>query len=339
MRARSVCCVVLAGLAVIVYVTEFAPNNGKQGYSLGIKNSRIELQDAVARNLQVNTNNNKNRSQLRFASTSGRPVSDGASPELYLRFEEPPQQFNMPEVISDKSKDSSLHKIDATIINPFRVAAVGAEIGGLIDKYKFEPGDLVKEGQTIVEISKKRYTLVARKAEERLKAIRLALNRAQKQKEIKEALLSMDASTVQEIEKAEAEYQMTKHKLLETEIELEQALLDLEACQVKAPFTGYLAIRQKEAYEVVAPLDKLFTIVDSAKVYAVANVPENLLQYFGKGAKAAFHHASGRQFLGEVDRIEPIIDPKTDTQKVYVLIDNSEENLGIGMSGSLESVK
>jgi RND family efflux transporter MFP subunit len=258
---------------------------------------------------------------------------------LYLTFEEPPQQFSIPEDISDRSKDSSFHKIDATIINPFRVAAVGAEVGGLIDKYKFEPGDLVKEGQTIVEISKKRYTLVARKAEERLKAIRLALNRAQKQKEIKETLLSMDASTVQEIEKAEAEVQMTEHKLLETEIELEQALLDLEACQVKAPFTGYLAIRQKEAYEVVAPLDKLFTIVDSAKVYAVANVPENLLQYFEKGTKAAFHHASGRQFLGEVDRIEPIIDPKTDTQKVYVLIDNSEENLGIGMSGSLESVK
>ena len=339
MRARSVYCVVLAGLAVIVYETEFAANSGKQDHSVSIKNSRIDLQDAVARNPQINTNNNKNRSQLRFASTAGQPVIDGTSPELYLRFEEPPQQFSIPEDISDKSKDSSFHKIDATIINPFRVAAVGAEVGGLIDKYKFEPGDLVKEGQTIVEISKKRYTLVARKAEERLKAIRLALNRAQKQKEIKETLLSMDASTVQEIEKAEAEVQMTEHKLLETEIELEQALLDLEACQVKAPFTGYLAVRQKEAYEVVPPLEKLFTIVDSAKVYAVANVPENLLQYFGKGTKAAFYHASGRQFLGEVDRIEPIIDPKTDTQKVYVLIDNSEENLGIGMSGSLESVK
>jgi len=339
MSTRSICCVVLVGLAVIVFATEFATNSGKQGYSVGIRNSRIELQDGVARNAQINNNNNKNRSQVRFANTSGRPVSDGSSPELYLRFEEPPQQFNIPEDISDKSKDSSFHKIEATIINPFRAAAVGAEIGGLIDKYKFEPGDLVKEGQTIVEISKKRYTLVARKAEERLKAIRLALSRAQKQKEIKETLLSMDASTVQEIEKAEAELEMTKHKLQETEIELEQALLDLEACQVKAPFTGYLAVRQKEAYEVVAPLDKLFTIVDSAKVYAVANVPENLLQHFEKGAKAAFHHSSGRQFLGEVDRIEPIIDPKTDTQKVYVLIDNAQENLGIGMSGSLESVK
>jgi RND family efflux transporter MFP subunit len=339
MSTRSVCCVVLVGLAVIVYVTEFAAISGKQGYSVGIRNSRIESQDTVARNTQINTNNNKNRSQVRFASASGRSASDASSPELYFRFEEPPQQFSIPEDVSDKSKDSNFHKIEATIINPFRVAAVGAEVGGLIDKYKFEPGDLVEKGQTIVEISKKRYTLVARKAEERLKAIKLALNRAQKQKEIKETLLSMDASTVQEIEKAEAEVEMTQHKVQETEIELEQALLDLEACQVKAPFTGYLAVRQKEAYEVVAPLDKLFTIVDSAKVYAVANVPEDLLQYFEKGAKAAFHHASGRQFLGEVDRIEPIIDPKTDTQKVYVLIDNAQENLGIGMSGSLESVK
>jgi hypothetical protein len=64
-----------------------------------------------------------------------------------------------------------------------------------------------------------------------------------------------------------------------------------------------------------------------------------MIRDFEKGKEAAFSQPSGRQFLGRVERIEPIIDPKTDTQKVYVLIDNSQGNLGVGMSGSLESVK
>jgi len=100
-----------------------------------------------------------------------------------------------------------------------------------------------------------------------------------------------------------------------------------------------LAIRYKEPFEAVAPLEKMFALVDSSKVFAVAYVPENLMPLFKKGAKAAFNDPSGRQFIGEVDKIEPIIDPKTGTQKVYVLMDNAEEQLGIGMSGSLESVQ
>ena len=96
----------------------------------------------------------------------------------------------------------------------------------------------------------------------------------------------------------------------------------------------------QSTYWVERPgIEKLFTLVDSAKVYAVAYVPENMIRDFEKGKEAAFSQPSGKQFLGRVERIEPIIDPKTDTQKVYVLIDNSQGNLGVGMSGSLESVK
>ena len=79
--------------------------------------------------------------------------------------------------------------------------------------------------------------------------------------------------------------------------------------------------------------------MDSRKVYAVAYVPEDLMPLFRKGSKATFSDSSGRQFFGEVAKMEPMIDPKTGTQKVYVLIDNFEEKLGIGMSGSLESVQ
>ena len=71
----------------------------------------------------------------------------------------------------------------------------------------------------------------------------------------------------------------------------------------------------------------------------MAYVPEDLMPLFKKGSRAAFNGSSGRQFFGEVEKIEPIIDPKTGTKKIYVLMDNSEQQLEIGMTGSLQAIK
>jgi len=240
---------------------------------------------------------------------------------------------------SDSNIFSDAPKVDATIINPFRFAAVATEVTGIIQEYNFEIGQLVQKGSVILEISKKRYELAAEKAGDNLRGLRLALKRAQKEKEIRERLVSLDASTVQDLLKAEAEEEILEQKVREAEVILKQTQLDLEACQVKAPFTGYIAVRYKEPFEAAGPLEKLFSLIDSSKVYAVAYVPENLMQFFQKGSKAAFNDSYGRQFVGEVDKIEPTIDPKTGSQKVFVLMDNAQERLGIGMTGSLESIK
>jgi RND family efflux transporter MFP subunit len=281
--------------------------------------------------------------QGNFASPIGGSNSlsynDSSSTKLNLKLGDTFRQNESSEAPSALFPDNNTNRIEATVINPFRIAAVAAEVGGLIDRFYFEPGDFVREGDTIVEISKKRYDLAVRKAQENVSALRSALSRATKDKEIKQKLVEMDASSMQELLRAEAEVEITEHRVQEAELALEQANLDLKACQVKAPFTGYLAIRHKEAYESAAPLEKLFTLIDSAKVYAVAFVPESLMRHFEKGTEAVFNHPSGKRFVGKVDRIEPVIDPKTDTKRVYVLIDNSDGQLGIGMIGALESVK
>ena len=113
-------------------------------------------------------------------------------------------------------------------------------------------------------------------------------------------------------------------------------MLNLDACQLKAPFTGYMTTRHKQPYETVQRLEKVFTIVDGAKVYAVANVPARLLSRFPINAQVAFVDNSGKTFNGTVDRVGRIFDAKSNTKKVYALIDNSGGKLEIGMTGSLK---
>ena len=279
-------------------------------------------------------------------SADSPPVTghDEAPSGAGLRFNPlPSHRAGLEPVFNEKPPDFVTEpespRIEAVIINPFRVAAVAGEVGGLVDAFHFELGDLVQHGQVVAEISGKRYRLVVKKARENVRALRVALDRARKDREIKARLFAMDVSSEQELGRAESDVEVVEHKVKEAEATLEQAELDVEACQVRAPFTGYLAARHKEPHEAVAPLDKLFTLVDNAKVFAVAYVPETKMGHFSKGKEAVFVETSGRQFRGQVQRVEPIIDPKTDTRKVFVLIDNAQHPLEIGMSGSLESLQ
>ncbi len=143
----------------------------------------------------------------------------------------------LPELL-ERNQQVAAGKIEATIINPFRSAAIAAEVSGIIERYNFEVGDRVREGEIILEISRKRYALAAQKARQSLDALQLALRRAKKDKEIKDKLVSMDASSQQELLRAEAEFEITEARVREAETSVQQTLLDLEACQVKAPFTG-----------------------------------------------------------------------------------------------------
>jgi RND family efflux transporter MFP subunit len=230
-------------------------------------------------------------------------------------------------------------RIEAVVVNPYRSANVGSQVGGSIDRVHFDEGDFIKEGELVVEIDPKRYQLIADRAEERLKGLEVALKRAEEEVRLKGELLGLDATTRQELLKARAEMEVAQARVGEARRELDLAKYDLQCCKIKAPFAGYVAVRYKQPDETVERLEKVFALVDSSKVHAVANVPEILISEFPKGTKAAFTYSPEKRFSGTVDRIGKLIDPKSRTKRVYLLIDNSSGQLEVGMTGSLELVK
>ncbi|MFC1835990.1 efflux RND transporter periplasmic adaptor subunit, partial [Thermodesulfobacteriota bacterium] len=145
-----------------------------------------------------------------------------------------------------------------------------------------------------------------------------------------------NAGSVQDVERAGVKVDLAKSRLAEARIGLEESLLDLKACAVKAPFSGYMVEWFKNPFEAITPLEKVFAIVDVHKVYAVANVPLSAMAGFNKGDKAVFAASSGKRFVGIVERTEKVVDPRSETKKVHVLIDNAESKLEVGMTGYLQ---
>lgn len=251
----------------------------------------------------------------------------------------PPAQSSTNESEDPPSSAKPYIKIDAVAINPYRSANVGAQVGGVIERMYFDEGDYVQEGQIVVELDPRRYRITVMRAEDRLKALQVALVRQEEEAKLRAELLELEATTRQELAKAKAEAEIARFRVQEAREELELAKFDLACCKVKAPFAGYLAVRYKQPDETVERLEKIFALVDSSKVYAVANVPEVLLGRFKMGTKATLRYGPDRTFTGTVDRIGKLIDPKSRTKRVYLLVDNSAGQLEVGMTGVLELAK
>lgn len=228
--------------------------------------------------------------------------------------------------------------IEVVVINPFRSANVAPQVGGLILSIHYDEGDFVEKGQVVCELDETRYKLVVDRARERLNELRVAEERTEEEAQIKQELLDLDVTTRLEDAKARAEFEMAEFRVAQAAKELDMAKFDFDACKVRAPFSGYISSRQKQPHESVDKLQTIFSIVDSSKVYAVAHVPVAMLQRFPKGAEAEFVYGIDNRARGVVDRIAKLIDPKSKTKRVYLLIDNSAGNLEVGMTGSLQMV-
>ena len=267
------------------------------------------------------------------------PVSASAQDEWKPSDGPPPAGVSGPLETADKGADVSLIVVEAVVVNPYRTVSVGAQVGGAIEKFPFEEGDFVEEGALVVQIGTRRYELSAQRAEERMKLMEVAHDRAQEEARIKKEIYDHDGTTKQEVLKARAEAEMSKIRIDEAKKELDLAVYDLDSCKVTAPFSGYISAKNKQIGETTDRFEKIFTMVDSSKVHAVAHVPESLLPKIKKGMEATFVYSSDRKFKGVIERMGKIIDPKSRTKKVYLLIDNTDNELEVGMNGTLQLVR
>ena len=225
--------------------------------------------------------------------------------------------------------------IEGALINPVQTANVGTLVSGRIEKINFKEGDFMREGQVVAEIDSSRYELLVLRAESALKARQAELSGLNREFELNNRLLELDASTRSASSLAQNKLEVAKARVRESKHELDLERLNLSRCQVRAPFSGYLAVRYKQPHEPVERLEKVFAIVDSTKVYAVGNLHEKFAQKFHNGAVAVFKLATGESYTGRVERMARLFDPKSMTKRVYVLFDNEGEELEIGMLGTI----
>ncbi|MBI4963397.1 MAG: efflux RND transporter periplasmic adaptor subunit [Desulfomonile tiedjei] len=233
-------------------------------------------------------------------------------------------------------KDLNLSRSEgiSAVIYPYQSATVGTEVRGIVDSVNFKEGDSVSKGSVVAEISKARYASMVGEFRGNYDAVVRSLNRAREELTVQEELYDKRATTYDDLLKARSQVQVLEARKEEALNKLKQAELNLDACVLKAPFSGTVAVLYHEPFEAVDNLEKVFGLIDTAKVYARANWPESRLSELATGKKAAFHY-EGKAYEGVIEKISSLIDPASKSKRVHILIDNPKGKLEVGMSGAV----
>ena len=231
------------------------------------------------------------------------------------------------------------------------VASVGirSRLSGYLGRVAFDVGDMVEQGQTVVEIddAATRELVIRATAAEQVAAAQLKAQVAKEGQALREVerlreLAESGVSTTQQIEEAEsalqistAETELERARLAQAKADLERSRLALRELQITTPISGYVAERNVDVGDLSRGEDILMRIVDLSSIRTVVNVVERDYAKIkmGQTATISVDGIPDRQFIGRIVRQSPVLDPTTRTARVMIEVANEEALLKPGMHG------
>ncbi|MGH2306993.1 efflux RND transporter periplasmic adaptor subunit [Aliarcobacter sp. ERUVET-8] len=122
------------------------------------------------------------------------------------------------------------------------LALVRPQVSGIIEKQLFKEGSFVKQGDILYKIDSASYKATLNQSLALLNSAKASLISAEAKSKRAEELLKFDGISKQEADEIKASYLQAKALVEQRTAELENAKIDLNRCDIKAPISGYIGI-------------------------------------------------------------------------------------------------
>ena len=122
------------------------------------------------------------------------------------------------------------------------LALVRPQVSGIIEKQLFKEGSFVKQGDILYKIDSATYKATLNQSLALLNSAKASLISAEAKSKRAEELLKFDGISKQEADEIKASYFQAKALVEQRDAELENAKIDLNRCDIKAPISGYIGI-------------------------------------------------------------------------------------------------
>ncbi len=214
--------------------------------------------------------------------------------------------------------------VTETIVATGQIEAVQAielrpDVEGRITAILVSEGRIVQRGAPLFKIDDAELRLQIARAEAERDLARQALERTRQ-------LYDRDASTASEMERVEATARGTQ-------AQLQLLQLRLERSTVRAPFSGVVGRRLVSLGDYVNSGTRLLQLQTFDPQRAVFQVPERYAEQLALEQRVGFYVASlpGREFLGVVDFVDPVVQLPARTITVKARVENPRRELQAGM--------
>ena len=192
-------------------------------------------------------------------------------------------------------------------------------IASLVERIVFEEGDLVEQGDLLVELERSEILAGLALAEANLSESRSIYNR-------NKSLASTQAISVSNLEQLLAQVQID-------EAQVEAARARLANTRILAPFTGRVGLRRVSPGSFVNTATVITTLDDISRVKLDFSVPETFLTVVNEDMAIVARSVvyPDRDFSGSVDSVDTRLDPVSRAVQVRAVIDNADNALKPGM--------
>jgi membrane fusion protein (multidrug efflux system) len=189
-----------------------------------------------------------------------------------------------------------------------RHVQVYSQAARLVRELLVEEGDRVRKGQVLLRLQDE-------EQRNNLAKVESQHDRARQEHERLQRLFAENLIS-------EQKFNDTAYELEQLAIALVDAQRELGYTQVQAPIGGIVTSRLIRPGDQVTVGQHLFDLVDFNSIVARVYVPEKNLTRMrtGQQARVTAQALDGRVYTGTIDRIAPVVDPKTGTIKVTVAV-------------------
>ncbi|MCS6892335.1 MAG: efflux RND transporter periplasmic adaptor subunit [Rhodovarius sp.] len=196
---------------------------------------------------------------------------------------------------------------------------ITAKVAGIITAIHFQEGQMVREGQVLVELDSASVRAEYDQARAAADDARLQLQRAR-------ALPAGQAVAQAQIDRLDA-------ALRQAEGRVRQFQARLEELRITAPFSGRVGLRTVSIGALIQPGTLITTLDDTSRVRVEFSVPEIFIARVRPGSQVTATSVAygARRFEGRVTVADTRIDPATRTLRLVSEFDNPDDALKPGM--------
>lgn len=196
------------------------------------------------------------------------------------------------------------------IIKGFREIPIRFKESGIISKFYFKEGDKIKKDDIVVS------------------------------QDQEQEMLKLEYAEI-EYDKNKTLYELgaiTQDKLRQTELGVESAELEVKKRNFYAPQDGIMGTRKVNEGELVKPDDVVVIFLDIRNVYCEVGIIERDIDKVktAQKAKVTFDTFPNEAFKGTVDSVSPMVEGRSRTQTIKILIPNERQLIKPGMFARTE---
>ena len=224
------------------------------------------------------------------------------------------------------------HSVPAKVIS-LNQPMLSAQISAKVKKINVDVGDNVKKGVVLLELDCRDYQNALQQAKAGYLARKAQAAFAEKTYKRNKKLVQQSTLPQSALDQAESEYLSVQADLSALNIKQKSAELNVERCQIKAPFTGQITQRKVQKGQLVSPNTPLFELLQTTNLQLSAELTHQQSKQVKQSENIIFR-ANGKETMARLHKIVSLVKEATRTQLARFTLPK-ESDLVVGTAGRL----